>query len=198
MVTLGMAGGLVWQRGEIADLAAVRARTEEDLRRERETRAGALRQAEEAHRREIAERDRQTAKTLQEDRDRIADLEKRLDSAGHARPLINAPFAVLNPKDPTRGEPDAFLLPPGASYLFVILTAANPRDFPEYRLEIVSKDTGKPVWSAAGLHHTGLLEVSVALPRDLLPPGDYRLRLYGLRGGKAEPAGDYEMRIEDK
>ncbi len=198
MVTLGLAGGLVWQRGEIADLAAVRVRTEEDLRRERETRAGVLRQAEEAHRREIAERDRQTAKTLQEDRDRIADLEKRLDSAGHARPLINAPFALLNPKDPTRGEPDAVPLPPGASYLFVILTSTNLRDFPEYRLEIVNKDTGKPVWSAAGLHRTGLLEVSVALPRDLLPPGDYRLRLYGLRGGKAELAEEYEMRIEDK
>jgi hypothetical protein len=198
MVTLGLAGGLVWQRGQISELAAGRARTEEDLRQEREMRAGELRQAEEAHRREIAERDRQASKRMQEARDRIADLEKRLEGAILSGPLLNAPFVWLSPSGPVRGDPEATPLPPGASHLFVILsTAANLQDFSEYRLELSRRDTAKPVWTAAGLHLTGVLEVSVALPRDLLPPGDYRLRLYGLGKGKAELVGKYEMRIED-
>jgi hypothetical protein len=195
MVTLGLAGGLLWQTGKINDLSAGRQRTEDELRRERERHAGELRQAEEAHRREITERDRQAAQREQEDRSRIADLEKRLDSAGHNRPLVNAPFVWLNPKDPVRGEPDAISVPRDASYLFLVLSLTDLRPFPEYRLEILSKDTGKPVWSSRGLHKTGPVEISVALPRDLLPPGDYRLRLYGLKGGKAALAGEYEVRV---
>ncbi|MFY9822953.1 MAG: hypothetical protein WAM82_16345 [Thermoanaerobaculia bacterium] len=198
MVTLGLAGGLVWQTGKISDLAAGRHRTEEELRQERERHAGELRQTEEAHRREIEERGRQAAQREQEDRNRIADLEQRLDRAGHARPLVNAPFVWLSPKDPVRGEPDVTILPPGASYLFLVLAVTDFRPFPEYRLEIVNKDTGKPVWSSRGLHKTTISEISVALPRDLLPPGDYRLRLFGLKDGRAEPAGEYERRIAEK
>ncbi len=195
MVTLGLAGGLLWQKGQITDLAH---RNEEELRRERETHAGELRRTEEAHRREIAQRERLAAQREQEDRSRIADLEQRLDRAGQTRPLVNAPFVYLNPKDPVRGEPDKYTLPPGASYLFLLFTVTDFRSFPEYRLEISNKDTGRSVWSSRGLHKTGTVELSVSLPRDLLPPGDYRFRLFGLKDGKAEPAGEYELRIAEK
>lgn len=196
MVTLGLAGGLLWQTGKITDLAH---RSEEELRRERERHAGELRQTEEAHRREIAERERLTAQREQEDRNRIADLEQRLDRAGQIRPLVNAPFAYLSPKDPVRsGEPEIFIVPPGASYLFLVLIVNEFRPFPEYRLEISNKDTGKAVWASRGLHRTNISEISVALPRDLLPPGDYRFRLFGLKDGKAEPVGEYERRIAEK
>ncbi|HSS48735.1 MAG TPA: hypothetical protein VLX28_07305 [Thermoanaerobaculia bacterium] len=198
MVTLGLAGGLLWQTGKITDLDAVRHRTEEELRRERERHAGELRQTEEANRREIAERERLAAQREQEDRNRIADLEQRLDRAGHTRPLVNAPYVWLSPKDPVRGEPDKYTLPPGAGYLFLLFTVNDLRPFPEYRLEIVNKDAGRSVWSSRGLHKTTNLELSVALPRDLLPSGDYRFRLFGLKDGKAEPAGEYEMRIVEK
>jgi hypothetical protein len=195
LVTLGLAGGLVWQTRTIADLAARRQSTERELLRERERRAGELQQAEEAHKQQMADRDRQAEQKLAEDRRRIADLESRLETSGRVSPLVNAPFVYLAPRDPVRGEPDAVPLPPGASYLFVILAVTDLRSFPEYRLEILSKETGKPVWTTAGLHKTGVTEVSVALPRALLPQGDYRLRLSGVKDGKAEPVGEYEMRI---
>jgi hypothetical protein len=198
MVTLGLAGGLLWQTRRISDLAGERRRTEEEHRRDRERFAGKLRKAEEEHRREIVERDRQAAARIQEDRERIADLEKRLNDAGRVQPLVNSPFVWLSPKDPVRGDPDVVPLPPGARYLFLILTVADLQPYPEYRLEIQKKDTGKAVWNASGLHQTGTLAVSVALPRDLLPPGDYRLRLFGLREGKAQTVGEYEMRIGEE
>jgi hypothetical protein len=194
LVTLGLAGGLVWQTRTIADLDAGRQRTEQELRRERAKRAGELQQAEEAHKKQMEERDRQAEQKRAEDRRRIADLESRLETSGRVRPLVNAPFVYLGPRDPVRGGLDAVPLPPEASYLFVILTVADLRSFPEYRLEIVSQD--KPVWSTAGLHKTGPIEVSVALPRSLLPPGDYRLRLSGVKDGKVERVGEYEMRIQ--
>jgi hypothetical protein len=198
LVTLGLTGGVFWQAGRISDLAAGRQRTERELRQERERHTGELRRAEEAHRREIAERDRQAAQRAAEDSQRIADLENRLTIAGHARPLVNAPFVDLEPLDPMRGGPDAIPLPPGASYLFVILTIADLRVFPEYRLEITDRDTGRSAWATGGLHKTGGTEVSVALPRDLLPPGDYRLLLSGLKGGKAEKVAEYELKIAGK
>jgi len=198
LVTLGLAGGFVRQTRTIADLTTGRQRTEQELQKERERRTGDLRQAEEAHRKELAERDREAEQKRAEDRRRIADLESRLDASGRVRPLVNAPFVYLAPRDPVRGEPDAVPLPPEASYLFVILTIKDLRSFSEYRLEILSKDEGKTVWTTAGLHKTGVTEVSVALPRSLLPPDDYRLRLDGVKDGKAERVGEYEMRIGAK
>jgi len=198
LVTLGLAGGLVWQTRTIADLAEKRHRSEQELQQERERRSGELRQAEERHRKEIAERDRQARETIDQDRQRIGDLETRLQAAGRLRPLVNAPFAYLAPRDPVRGGPDAITLPAGASYLFVILTVADLRSFPEYRLEILSKDSRKPIWATTGLHKTGATEVSVALPRALLPAGDYRLYLRGVKGGKTEQVGEYEMRIAEE
>ncbi len=196
LITLGLAGGLVWQTRTITDLAAGRQRTEKELQQERQRLTGELRQGEAAHRKEIAEKTRQAEQKSEEDRQRIADLESRLKATGRVHPLVNAPFVYLAPRDPVRGEPDAFLLPPDASYLFVILTVTDLRSFPEYRLEIASKGAGKTVWAAAGLHKTGTVEVSVALPRDLLPPDDYLLRLAGVKDGKVERVGEYEMRIQ--
>jgi hypothetical protein len=198
LITLSLAGGLVWQTRTITDLAAGRQRTEKELQQERERLTGELKQNEEAHRKEIAEKSREAEQRREEDQRRIADLESRLKTTGRIRPLVNAPFVYLAPRDPVRGEPDAFPLPPGASYLFVILTVTDLRSFPEYRLEILSKDTGKIVWATAGLHKTGVTEVSVALPRDLLPPDDYLLQLTGVKDGKAERVGEYEMRIGGK
>jgi hypothetical protein len=60
---------------------------------------------------------------------------------------------------------------------------------------MASKETGRVVWTGEGLKASRLNEVSLALPRDALSPGDYRLRLYGLKDGKAEPVGEYELRI---
>jgi hypothetical protein len=196
LVTLSLTGGVFWQSGRISDLATGQQRTERELRQEKERLTEELRQAEAAHGREIAERDREAERQRAEDRQRIDDLESRLKIAGRisrGRPLINAPFVNLEPLDPVRGEPDAVPLPPGGSYLFVLLTITDLRVFPEYRLEIRDRDSGHPFWATRGLHKTGDAEVSVALPRDLLPPGSYRLRLYGIKDGKVEDVGEYEL-----
>jgi hypothetical protein len=193
-VSLGLAGGLLWQDQRIEDLAAERTRVAEELRREREKLSGELQHAEESHRRELAERERRETETRQRDRERIAELERRLESAGRpSGPLLNVPFVGLAPRDPVRGEIEKVILPPDVDFLFLLLSMTPP--FPSYRLEVADKDTGRLVWKGEGLKASALNEVSLALPRSIFPPGDYRLRLYGLKDGRAEQAGEYDLRI---
>lgn len=196
MVTLGLAGGMLWQTQRLEDLAIDRTRTEEQLRQEKERLAGELQQADEQHRRELAQREREAEEARRKDQERIADLEKRLETGGQVRPRMNVPFIGLSPRDPVRGDIEAVTLPPEENLLFVILSKTDTRLFASYRLEILQKDNGRKVWSGEGLTASHLNEVSLALPRDLLSPGDYRLNLFGLRDGKAEPVGEYDLRIE--
>jgi hypothetical protein len=57
-------------------------------------------------------------------------------------------------------------------------------EYPRYRIEIVDR-TGNPRYS----RDTALSEGSIPLHRDFLPPGDYGVRLSGLKDGKFEPVG---------
>lgn len=145
--------------------------------------------------REIVERDRQAQEAERRVAERIADLERRLDKASHPEPMINAPFVYLTPREPVRGPDDGISIPPAASHLFLILYTALREPFTEYRLEILNWENKRLVWSTGGLKKTGVVEVSVALPRSHLPPGDYRLQLYGVKDGQSKLAGEYDLKI---
>lgn len=191
MVTLGLTGGLLWQDRRLHDLASERARTEQELRRERER----LTRAEEQHRRQLSEAERRAEEARRQDRERIAELERRLAETPRLGALLNVPLVDLAPRDPVRGEIEEVLLPAGVDYFFLILSVFDTRPFPIYRLEVADRDTGRLVWKSEGLKTNHLNEITVAMPRDLLPPGDYLLRLYGLKDGKAEEVAEYEVRI---
>ena len=191
MVTLGLTGGLLWQDRRLDDLTTERARTEQELRQERER----LIRAEEQHRRQLSDAERRAEEARRQDRERIADLERRLAETPRPGALLNVPLVDLGPKDPVRGELREITLPKGVDLFFLLLSIADTRPFPSYRLEIADKDTGRVVWRGEGLEASRLNEVTLALPRDVLPPGDYRLRLYGLKNGKADEVGEYEVRI---
>ena len=196
MVTLGLTGGLLWQDQRLDNLASERARAERELHQERERLAGQLRTTEERYRQELAERERKAEEARKRDLERIAELERRLEETPRPGALLNVPLVGLAPKDPVRGEIDEFILPEGVDLFFLLLSMFDTRRFPSYRLEITDKDTGRVVWRGEGLKVSPRLpEVTLALPRDVLPPGDYRLRLYGVKDGKAEEVGEYEVRI---
>jgi hypothetical protein len=191
MVTLGLTGGLLWQDRRLDNLASERARTEKELRQERER----LARVEEQHRRQLTEAEQRAEEARRQDQERIAELERRLEDVPRPEALLNVPLVDLGPKDPVRGEIEERILPEGVDLFFLLLSIADTRPFPSYRLEVVNKDTGRVVWKGEGLKASRLNEVSLALPRDELPPGDYQLRLYGLKNGKAEEVGEYEVRI---
>jgi hypothetical protein len=197
MVSVALAGGLFWQDQRLEDFAAEREQAREDLRRERERLTGELRQAGEAHRRELTEAERKAEEERRRDRERIAELEQRLEDTRRPESLINVPFVGLSPRDPVRGEEvEEISVPEKAGFFFFLLTGGDVRPFPSYRLEVTSKETENVVWKGEGLEASGdLREVSLVIPRDALPPGDYRFRLYGVKEGKAERVGEYELRV---
>lgn len=193
---LGMAGGLLWQREQVMISEAERFRTEQALAEERERRAQELQAERERHLRELTEREQKIEEERKRDRERIAALERQLEGTGRIEALINVPFAYLSPRDPTRGEDEGLTMPPDADYLFLVLQILGTPSFDNLRLDIVRRDTGARVWSRNGLTRNKINEVPLALPRQLLAPGEYRLRLYGLAGGEAELVGEYDLTIE--
>jgi len=195
MVSLGLTGGLFWQGQKLEDFASERTRTQEELRLEREKLAGELRQAEEVHRRELTATEQRAEEARQQDRERIAALERRLAESSRLETFLNIPFVGLAQRDPTRGELEEVKLPAEAHLFFLLLSMTDTRPFPSYRLEVASKETGRVVWTGGGLKASPFNEVSLVLPRDAFSPGDYLLHLYGLKNGKEELAGEYEVRI---
>jgi hypothetical protein len=195
MVSLGWAGGLLWQDQRLEDLASEKARAQEELRLEREKHNGELHWKEEAHRRVLAETERRAEQARQRDRERITELERRLEDLRRPEALLNVPFVGLSPRDPVRGEEiEEVTFPAKTGLFFLLLSVTNRRPFPSYRLEVVSKTTGRVVWKGEGLKPRDH-DVTLALQREVLSPDDYQLSLYGLKNGKVEPVGDYEFRV---
>jgi hypothetical protein len=177
----GLAGGIAWQARRVERLAAAREAAGREIQRERR-RAD---DAESARRRE-AEQSRQ----------RIADLESRLDAGGRRSPLVNLPLALLTPVEALRGPATPLRLSPQAPYVLLILELGDVEPFAAYRLDVARGGTGERVWRGDGLTRSGVSEITLALPRDLLPPGEYRLRLAGVREGKAVPVAEYALAVE--
>jgi hypothetical protein len=175
----GLAGGIAWQARRTEQIVAAKAAADREIERERRR----AEDAESARRRE-AEQSRQ----------RIANLESRL-SAGPA-PLVNLPLAVLTPLETLRGGPSPLRLSAAAPYLLLLLELGDGESFPAYRLDIVRTANGERIWRGEGLTRSGISEITLALPRNLLSPGEYRLHLSGMRGGKTVPAGEYALVID--
>jgi hypothetical protein len=90
----------------------------------------------------------------------------------------------------------ALALPPRASYPAYRLEVRTPRG------DLLLTSPGAPIPTAmapgpqpstAGARPLRLL--ALALGRDQLPPGDYRLRLVGLRGSRGEVLSEYPLRV---
>jgi hypothetical protein len=184
LVGLGWAGGWWWRQGEITDTVAERRRLEEESAR-------TMRLAEERER-DLARRLERSTASERAARERIAELERQ--PGGSTGPLVNLPFVWLSPGETVRGDPNAVSLPADAPVLLLLLDAGTGPGA-EYRLEIVRRDTGKVIWDRGGLRKTGLAEIALAVPRSVLPPGRYRLRLFGLAGGESELMKEYDLAV---
>ncbi len=99
--------------------------------------------------------------------------------------VTNLPLIVLA-LGQLRGDGDAVEVAPDASHLMLILQVDETAGYSSYRLELRERSTGRQVWSDSSLEASRLSELTVLLPRSLMPDGEYELRLHGLRGGQPE------------
>ena len=143
-----------------------------------------------SHRESLEELAKRQAEAEQRHQRELAELERQQ----RARPLVNVPFVVLS-STRTRSATEAVELPSRASHLVIILQLESGAEFPSYRLEIRRDGSSRRVWSSDALKTDGA-ELTVALPRELLPAGDYQLRLSGRRSGESELVAEYTLEVE--
>lgn len=83
---------------------------------------------------------------------------------------------------------------PAEAGLTLILNSSEPRSFPEYLLA-VEDASGTEIWRRQGIERSPFDTFTVALPGRFLPPGDYRLRLYGREGAGWTPIEEFPLRV---
>lgn len=148
---------------------------------------------EEGYRRDIARLEEDVAQSALEHQRQVSDLEASL----RPKPVINMPFVILAATQ-LRGPADPLRVPPEADFFTLIIQLDAPELYSRYRLEILETGTGREVWRNSNLETIGVAELSVAMPRGLMPTGEYELHLHGLREGRAEKLAEHVLSIESE
>jgi hypothetical protein len=140
-------------------------------------------------RRELEE----TARRAAQQQTEIAELRRSVDEL--SQPQVNVTITDLEQQsDRGGGGLTTVTAPAGANIFTLILHVTNEPSFPDYALEVMD-GRGQRISRAQGLRKSELNTFTVALPRRLLPAGQYRLVLYGLRGGRSEVVAEYQVRL---
>ncbi len=85
-------------------------------------------------------------------------------------------------------------LPPDNDFFLLMLIPTERRVFASYEVEIRGADQ-RPIWSGKGLEMSAGGTLRLGLSRRFLPPGDYRVRLYGLAGQDRVQIEEYALEI---
>ena len=113
-------------------------------------------------------------------------------------PDVNVPIIDLSPQDAGRGEQNqqatTIQLPPDADLFTLILNLSREDASQSYSLEITDR-TNHPIWTSRNLRKSQYNNFSVALRRRSFPPGEYRLKIYGMRDGRRELIEEYAIRL---
>jgi len=133
------------------------------------------------------------ARRAEQQQTEIAELRRSVDDL--SQPQVNVPITDLEQQADRGGDgATTVTIPVGANIFTLILHVAAGPSFPDYALEVID-GRGQRLMRARSLRKSQLNTFTVALPRRLLPAGQYRLKLYGLRPGHGEVVAEYQMRL---
>ncbi len=144
------------------------------------------RRLEESRRQDLARLEGERQRTKLEHRQRIAELRAEIEAATQPSAVTNLPLILLAAGQ-LRGNDHEIEVAPDASHLMLILQIDEPGIYSRYRLDIREQATQRQVWRDSGLEPSRLSELTVLLPRSLMPDGRYELRLDGVRDSRPEP-----------
>ncbi len=99
--------------------------------------------------------------------------------------MVNLPLLILASSQ-LRGHADTLEVAPDADSMMLILQVDDPEAFERYRIEIREAASRRQVWRDSSLKPSRLSELTVLLPRALMPDGRYELRLHGLADDRPE------------
>lgn len=197
-VGLGTASGFLWwrQAQEIAGLRTAADASEAAHRQaiaELEGRRTAL-EAQYQARLQAAGEDRARLET--EHRAQLQELEAELAKLREATAVKNPLLAALDTSDVRRG-PKLLTVAPEVSHLVLLLPVDDPAGT-EFEIEVSERPSGKQVFVQKGLRADVLGEVRLGLPAVLLPPGDYRLRLFRKEREKLHLVREHLIEIKEE
>jgi hypothetical protein len=182
-LALGAGSGFLWWRQgqEIAGLRAA-AEASEALHHQEIAKLEARRADLEAQyqaRLQKAGEDR--ARLESEHRAQMAEIEVKLAKLRLTTDVKNPVVAALD-SAAVRG-PTRFTVGPEVSHLLLSLPV-DDQTGTEFQIEVSERSSGKQVFVQKGLRADVNGEVWLGLPVVLVPPGDYRLRLFRKQGGR--------------
>jgi len=195
-VGLGAGGGfLFWQQArEIAGLRTA-AEASEAAHRQAiaalETRRAGL-EAQYQEKLRAAGEDR--ARLEAEHRAQMQEVETELAKLREATDVRNPLLAELADRDIRRG-PRQLAVGPEVSHLVLLLPVDDPAGT-EFQIDVTDRHSGKEIFVQKGLRVDVIGEVRLGLPAALLPPGDYRLRLFRKEGAKLHLVREHLIDIE--
>jgi hypothetical protein len=116
------------------------------------------------------------------------------------------PESVRQPATPSIAIDETFLLPGGqrglaaegptvsnAADVLLVAPLMTPKEYADYRLDIVDARDSRVVWTSTGLRRRADSSFQILVPRGFLKPGKYRLVVYGLEGKAREEVGTYAV-----
>lgn len=170
------------QRQELNDAAALKTQIEELQRQQTELTA------------KLAQQQTTGQEALQAEVER---LKKEIEQG--AQPQLDMPQFDIDPTPATRSAGStakvATINVPAAATSFTLnLPGAGSKPFPNYVIELQDTKTNKVVWSAERKQDNETT-FTVTLSKRTLPAGNYRLRVFGVKGKQKERIQDYEMQV---
>ena len=148
---------------------------------------------EESHRQDLARLQAEKQQTEAEHKQQIAEIE----ASTRPTAVANLPLIIVAAGQ-LRGEGLEIEVAPEARYLMLILQVDDLSVYSRYRLEIQEKANQRLVWRDSGLEASGLAELTVLLPRSMMPDGQYELRLSGLLGDRSEQLMERALTLETR
>ena len=108
---------------------------------------------------------------------------------------VNVAIAELTPVDEGGvRSPSPVELPEESEELVLVLGLLGGGEHADYEAEILAAD-GTRIWSGSGLRPTPLGTFHLGFRREALPPGTYRIHLFGREGGRRVQLATYELRL---
>ena len=135
------------------------------------------------------------ARIEKEYRTQLADLTAQLSKLQKSTEVSNPIVAALEASSAVRGRKSTFKVGPEVSHLVLLLPVDDPAGT-RFEIQVEERGTGKRIFTHGGLEADVLGEVRLGLPAALLPPGEYRLRLYRKQGAELRLVREHLIEIE--
>jgi hypothetical protein len=197
-VGLGAGGGFIWwQQGqEIAGLRAAAQASEAAHRQAIEELEASRADVEAQYQARLKEAGEDRARLESEHLAQLKELEAAIGKLRQATEVKNPLLATLYAADVRRG-PKELRIGPEVTHLVLEFPVDDPAGT-EFQLDVSDKHSGKQVLLQKGLRVDTVGEVRLGLAAALLPPGDYRLRLFRKEGGKLRLVREHVIVIEEE